>query len=59
MEEDRSDFKIITVKPTRNRLLERLRRRWKKISEWNLKKEASIRGFGLIRLWIRIIGVPF
>ena len=37
MGEARSSFKILTDKPTRNRLLERPRRRWEDKIRMNLK----------------------
>ena len=55
MEEGRSAFKILTGKPTGKRPLGRPRRRWE---DNILKKYASIRGIGLIRLRIGIIGEP-
>ena len=38
MEEDRGAFKIVTGKPTRNRILRRPRRRWEDNSRINLKE---------------------
>ena len=52
MEEGRSAFKILTGKPTGKRPFGRI------ILEWILKKRVSIRGIGLIRLRIWIIGEP-
>ena len=56
MEEGRSAFKILTGKPTEKRPLGRPRRRWRTILEWVLKKYVSVRGMGLFRLRIGIIG---
>ena len=53
MEEDRSAFKILTGKPTGKIPLGVDRR---KILEWTLKREVSMRGIELIRLRIGIIG---
>ena len=50
MEEGRSAFKILTGKPTGKRPLGRT------ILEWTLKRSVSMRGIGLIRLRIGIIG---
>ena len=52
MEEGRSAFKIFTDTSTGKRLLGRT------ILEWILKKYVAIRGIGLIRLRMRIIGEP-
>jgi hypothetical protein len=57
MEEGRSVFKILTGKPTGKRPLGRSKRRWEDNSRMNLKW-LSIRGIGLIRLSIGIIGKP-
>ena len=56
MEEYRSAFKILTVKPTGKRPLERPRRRWEGSIRMTLNKQVSVRGIGLIRLRIGIIG---
>ena len=53
-----SAFKILTGKPTGKRHLGRLRRRWEDNIRIDLKKLVSIRGIGLIRLRIGIIGDP-
>ena len=58
IEEDRSAFTIVTGKPKGRRPLGRPRRRWETLLEWILKKYLSIRGIGLIRLRIGIIGEP-
>ena len=58
IEEDRSVFKMLTGKPTRKRPLERPRCRWEGILECALKEWVSLRGIGLIRPSIRIIGEP-
>ena len=53
MEEGRSAFKIVTYKPTGKRPLGRPRRKW----EDNIRMDqVSMRGIGLIRLKIGIIG---
>ena len=57
MEEGRSAFKIVTGKPTGKRPLGRPRRRWKDNIIMDLE-EVSMRGIGLIRLMIGIIGEP-
>ena len=49
---------ILTGKPAGKRRLGRPRRRWEEILEWTLKKWESIRGIGLIRLRIGVIGEP-
>ena len=56
MEEGRSAFKYFTGTPTRNRYLGRPRRRWEDNITMSLKEKVSIRGTGLIRLRIGIIG---
>ena len=53
MEEGRSASKILTCKPTGKRPLGRT------ILEWTLKRLLPMRGIGLIRLRIGIIGKPF
>ena len=60
MEEGRSPFKIITGKPTGKRLLDSPRRRWEDNIRMDLAEisEVSMRGTGLIRLRIGIIGEP-
>jgi hypothetical protein len=57
MEGDRSAFKILTGTPAGKRLLG-LGVDGGTILEWILKKWVSIRGIGLIRLRIRIMGEP-
>ena len=59
MEESRSALKKLTSKPTGKRW-ERGKsgREGRTILEWILNKQASIRGIGLIRLRIGIIGEP-
>ena len=57
--EGRSAFKILTNKPIGNRPLGGLGVDGRKILEWILKKQVSIRGVGLIWLRIGIIGEPF
>ena len=56
MEEGRSTFKILTGKPTGKRSLGRPRRRWE--DNIRMKRLVSLRGIGLIRLRIGIIGEP-
>ena len=51
MEEGRSAFKILIGKLTGRRPLGRLGHTW--------ERYVSMRGIGLIRLWIGIIGEPF
>ena len=59
MEEGTSAFKIITGKPTGKRPLERPRRRWEDNIRMDLEEiYISVRGIGLIRLRIGIIGEP-
>ena len=58
MEEGRSAFKYFIGTPAGKRTLGRLRRRWKNNIVRILKKLVSIRGIGLIRLRIGIIGGP-
>ena len=58
MKEDRNAFKILTGKPTGKRPLGRPRRRWEDDIRMDLKREVSMRGIGLIRLRIGIIGEP-
>ena len=58
MEEGRSGFKILTCKPTGKRPLGRPRRRWEDNIRIDLEEILSLRGIGLIRLRIRIIGEP-
>ena len=58
MEEGRSAFKILTGKPTGNRLLENLGVDGRTILEWILNNWVSIRGIELIRLRIGNIGEP-
>ena len=55
MEEGRSSFKILTGKPTGKRPLGRPRHRWEDNIRMGLE---SMRGIGLIRLRIGIIGEP-
>ena len=55
MEEGGSAFKISTGEPARKRPLARPR---PTILEWALEKQVPIRGIGLIRLRIGIIGEP-
>ena len=57
MEEDRSAFKIVTGILAGKRSLGRSRCRWEDSIRIDLKY-VSIRGFGLIRLRIGIIGGP-
>ena len=59
MEEGRSSFKILTGTPAGKIHLGRTRRRWEDTIEWILNKYLLIRGIGLIRLRIGIIGEPF
>ena len=58
MKEGRSAFKIVTGKPAGKRPLGRPRSRWEDNIEWTLKKLVSIKGIGLIRFRIGIIGEP-
>ena len=55
-EEGRSALKTLAVKLTGNKPLESSRRRWEDNIRIDLKE---IRGIGLIRLRIEIIGKPF
>ena len=57
MMQGRSAFKILTGKPKGKRPLGRLLRIWKDKTGMDLK-EIPIRGIGLIRLRIEIIGLP-
>ena len=57
MEEGRSAFKILTGKPTGKRPLGRPRRRWKDNIKMDLE-DIRMRGIGLIRLRIEIVGEP-
>ena len=59
MKEGRSAFKILTGTPAEKRPSKRPRRRWEKKIECILKEEISIRGIGLIRLRIGIIGSSY
>ena len=58
MEEGMSAFKILTGKFTRKRPLGRPRRRWKDNIRMDLEEIGSMRGIGLFRLRIGIIGEP-
>ena len=58
MEEGRCAFKILTGKPTGKRTLGRPRRRWEDNIRMDLEEIGIIRGIGLIRLRIGIIGEP-
>ena len=58
MEEGRSALKILTGKPTGKRPLGRPRRRWEDNIKMGLEEMVSMRGIGLIRLRIGIIGEP-
>ena len=58
MEEGKRAFKMLRDKLTGKRFVGRLRRRWEDNNEQKLKKYASIRGIGLIRLRKGIIGEP-
>ena len=55
MEEGRNVFTILTGEYTRKRTLERPRHRWENNNRVDLKE---IRGIGLIRLRIGIVGEP-
>ena len=57
MEEGRSAFKILTGKPTGKRPLGRPKLRWEDNIRMDLE-EMAMRGIGLIRLRIGIIGEP-
>ena len=59
MEEGRTALKILTGEPTEKRPLGRSRRRREDNIRMNLKKYLSIRGNGMIKLRISIIGGPF
>ena len=58
MEEGRSVFKILTSTPTGKIPLGRARCTWEDNIRIDLKKWVSIRGIGLIRVRIGIIGGP-
>ena len=60
IEEGRSVFKILTGKPTGKRPFGRPRRRWEDNIRMDLEEIGinSMRGIGLIRLRIGIIGEP-
>ena len=55
MEEGRSAFKILTGIPAEKRPLGRPRRRWWDNIRMDLKEKVSMRGIGLIRLWIALV----
>ena len=57
MEEGRSAFKILTGTPTGKRPLGSPQHRWEDNTIMDLK-EIDIRGIGLIRFRIKIIGQP-
>ena len=59
MEESRSVFKILTGKPTGQRLLGRPSHRWEDNIRMDLEEVGIHAGIGLIRLRIGIIGEPF
>ena len=56
MKNGRSAFKILTGKPAGKRTLGRSGVDRSRILEWTLKRKVSMRGIGLIRLGIGIIG---
>ena len=56
MEEGRSAFKILTGIAAGKRLIVRPRRRWEDNIRMDLKEIVSVRGIGLIRHRIGIIG---
>ena len=57
MEEGRRAFKMLTGKPAGKRTLGRPRRRWEDNIRVDLREIwVSIRGIGLIWLWLEIIG---
>ena len=58
MEKGTSALKILTGKPTKRDLWGGLGIDGRTILEWTLKRAVSMRGIGLIRLRIRIIGEP-
>ena len=58
MKEGRSAFKILTGKPKGKRPLGRPRRRWEDNIRMDLEEIGIMRGIGLIRLRIGIIGEP-
>ena len=58
MEEGRSAFKILTGTPAGRRPLGRSRRRLGDNARMDLKEIDTVRGIGLIRLVIGIIGGP-
>ena len=58
MEEGRSAFKILTGKHTGKKPLGRPKRRWEDNIKTVLEEIGSMRGTGLIRLKIGIIGEP-
>ena len=57
-EEGRSGFKILKGKLTGKRSLGRPRHRWEDNVRMDLEEIGSMRGIGLIRLRIGIIGEP-
>ena len=57
MEECRSGLKLLTPELTGKRPLGRPRHRWEGNIRMDLE-EVPVRGIGLIRLWIGIIGEP-
>ena len=59
MEGGRSAFKVLAGKAIGKRPLWKPRRRWKDNIRMDLKELVSIRGFGLIRLRIGIMGERF
>ena len=58
MKEGRSDFKVLTGKPTGKRPLGRPRRRWEDNIRMDLEEIGIMRVIGLIQLRIGIIGEP-
>ena len=58
MEEGGSAFNILTGKPTGTRPLRRPRRRWEDNIRMDAEETGTMRGIGLFRLRIGIIGEP-
>ena len=59
IEEGKDSFNNLTGKPAGKRLLESPSRRWENTITMDLKKIMSVRGIGLTRFRIGIIGDSF